>query len=109
MKPIIVALCLVASVVMHAGAPVINAASPDAAVLVYDPVRARVLPIQTEYLGCLGIADSVSFEDGSIDCQPGAVEREQFRAQQARNAERAALHPTGVSFIPTEIESTTDR
>jgi hypothetical protein len=67
---------------------------------------ARVLPIQTDYLGCLGIADSVYFEDGSIDCRPGARARVQA---QWRLAQERALHPTGITFLPTEIEATMDR
>jgi hypothetical protein len=68
-------------------------------------VRARVLLIQTEYLGCLGIADSVSFEDGSIDCQPGARAR---MYAQWRQAQERALHPTGLTFVG-HIEATQDR
>jgi hypothetical protein len=105
MKTLLIGLGLVASTVMHAGAPVMNAGTPDAAIMVDDPVRGRVLPIQTEYLHCLGIADSVYFEDGSIDCRPGA--RARVYAQWKLAQERA-LHPTGLTFVG-HIEATQDR
>jgi hypothetical protein len=105
MKSLILGLGLVGSLVAHAGAPVINAGTPDAAILIYDPVCSRVLPIQTEYLHCLGIADSVSFEDGRIDCRPGA--RARVYAQWHQAQERS-LHPTGLKFVG-QIEATQDR
>lgn len=67
--------------------------------------RARVLPIQTDSLGCLGIADSVYYEDGSIDCQPGARARAYGRWQLAQER---ALRPTGLTFVG-HIEATQDR
>lgn len=106
MKSLILGLGLVGSLVAHAGAPaLINAGTPDAAILVSDPVRERVLPIQTEYLGCLGTADSVYFEDASIDCRPGA--RARVYAQW-RQAQTRALHPAGLTFVG-HIEATQDR
>jgi hypothetical protein len=64
-----------------------------------------VLLIQTDELGCLGIADSVSFEDGRIDCQPGV--RARVSAQWTL-AQTRALHLTGLTFVG-HIEATEDR
>ena len=105
MKMLLLGLGLVAFTVMYAGAPIINTGTPDAAIMVDDPVRSRVLPIQTDYLHCLGIADSVSFEDGSIDCRPGARARV---SAQWKLAQERALHPTGLTFVG-HIEATQDR
>jgi hypothetical protein len=106
MQTLLLGLSLLASVVMHTSAPVMNAGTPDAAILVYDPVPGHVERIQTEYLGCLGIADSVYFaDDGSIDCRPGA--RARMSAGWRLGQERA-LHPTGLTFVG-HIEATQDR
>src|SRR5689334_12761063 len=106
---------LVGALVAHAGAPVIiNPGTPDAAMRVYDPALGRAHVVQLACLCCVGRRDVVFFEDGSREPYQELLAQESGRTDHGDARETlvrrraawalASYHPTGNSFIPTEIE-----
>lgn len=59
MKLLVVGLGLVGSLLSHAGMPVMNPGTPDAAIMLQGH------PVQLQYLALVGRDDVVWFEDGS--------------------------------------------
>jgi hypothetical protein len=100
-RTIALGIALLGSVAGRAS-PVINAGTPDAAIVTYDAGIGTTHVVQLQYLNLLGRTDVVWFEDGSGES------RVAFERQRDAWALRT-LHPTGCTFLSIEVESTEDR